>query len=395
MMRRTSSASPFSCCSRRRAIPKRPPDSRASAATAIPPRPADPVQVVGRDRTGGALSLALTLARVGAPEAPHYCALVRDMSREQEAGRKLKAAQAASAAKTDFLAQVSHEIRTPLHAILGFAEVMMEERFGPIGNERYKDYLKDIHASGAHVMSLADDLLDLSKIEAGKLELAFAPVDANNLIRDCVSMMQPQAARERIIMRVSLFERLPQVMVDERSLKQIMLNLMSNAVKFNEPGRPGHRIDRRRRRRTGGHPRARHWRWNERKRSRPRAGTVQPDRPRGSQRRRRPWAAADEGADRSERSRIFDQEPPRSGNADRDRIARPGARPKSQKGEAAMARLYCALLRTPGETFCQTAAYETDSLGPVKNSRRQALGRPDGGARSSTSASAAISCRTR
>ena len=143
---------------------------------------------------------------------------------------------AASAAKTDFLAQVSHEIRTPLHAILGFAEVMMEERFGPIGNERYRDYLKDIHASGKHVMSLADDLLDLSKIEAGKLELEFAPVDANSLIRECVSLMQPQAARERVILRVSLFDRLPRVMVDERSLKQVMLNLMSNAVKFNEPG---------------------------------------------------------------------------------------------------------------------------------------------------------------
>ncbi len=199
-----------------------------------------PIPVAGRARAGAALSLALTLARIGPPEAPHYCALMRDMSREQEAARKLisarDAAQAASAAKTDFLAQVSHEIRTPLHAILGFTEVMMEERFGPIGNERYKDYLKDIHASGAHVMSLADDLLDLSKIEAGKLELAFTPVDANSLIRECVSMMQPQAARERIIMRVSLFERLPQVVVDERSLKQIMLNLMSNAVKFNEPG---------------------------------------------------------------------------------------------------------------------------------------------------------------
>ena len=85
-------------------------------------------------------------------------------------------------------------------------------------------------------MSLADDLLDLSKIEAGKLELAFAPVDANSLIRECVSLMQPQAARERVIMRVSLYDRLPRVMVDERSLKQIMLNLMSNAVKFNEPG---------------------------------------------------------------------------------------------------------------------------------------------------------------
>jgi PAS domain S-box-containing protein len=204
------------------------------------PAPAGPIQVVGRDRAGAALNLALTLARIGPPEAPHYCALIKDTSREREVERKLArsrdAALVASAAKTDFLAQVSHEIRTPLHAILGFAEVMMEERFGPIGNERYKEYLKDIHASGKHVMSLADDLLDLSKIEAGKLELAFAPVDANSLIRECISMMQPQAARERIIMRVSLFERLPQVMVDERSLKQIMLNLMSNAVKFNEPG---------------------------------------------------------------------------------------------------------------------------------------------------------------
>jgi signal transduction histidine kinase len=146
------------------------------------------------------------------------------------------AALAASAAKTDFLAQVSHEIRTPLHAILGFAEVMMEERFGPIGNERYRDYLKDIHTSGKHVSSLADDLLDLTKIEAGKLELDFAPVDANSLIRECVSLMHPQASRERIIMRVSLYDRLPLVMVDERSLKQIMLNLISNAVKYNEPG---------------------------------------------------------------------------------------------------------------------------------------------------------------
>ena len=199
-----------------------------------------PLQAVGRDRGGGSIPLALTLARIGPNEAPNFCALVRDLTRERETERRLTAArdaaEAASAAKTDFLAQVSHEIRTPLQAILGFAEVMMEERFGPVGNERYKDYLKDIHASGSHVTSLADDLLDLSKIEAGKLELAFAAVDANNVIRECVSLMQPQAARERVIVRVSLHDRLPRVMVDERSLKQIMLNLMSNAVKFNEPG---------------------------------------------------------------------------------------------------------------------------------------------------------------
>jgi PAS domain S-box-containing protein len=199
-----------------------------------------PLQVIGRNRSGGSIPLALTLARIGPSDAPHFCALMRDLTREREAERRLiaarDAAEAASASKTDFLAQVSHEIRTPLQAILGFAEVMMEERFGPIGNERYKDYLKDIHASGSHVTSLADDLLDLSKIEAGKLELAFAAVDANSVIRECVSLMQPQAARERVIMRVSLLDRLPRVMVDERSLKQIMLNLMSNAVKFNEPG---------------------------------------------------------------------------------------------------------------------------------------------------------------
>ena len=198
------------------------------------------LQVVGRDRSGASIPLALTLARIGPSEASQFCALVRNLSRERETERRLiaarEAAEAASAAKTDFLAQVSHEIRTPLHAILGFSEVMLEERFGPIGNERYKDYIKDIHASGAHVMSLADDLLDLSKIEAGKLELAFASVDANSVIRECVSLMQPQAARERVIMRVSLHDHLPRVMVDERSLKQIMLNLMSNAVKFNEPG---------------------------------------------------------------------------------------------------------------------------------------------------------------
>jgi PAS domain S-box-containing protein len=199
-----------------------------------------PLQVVGRDRSGASIPLALLLSRIGPGEAPQFCALVRDLRRERDTERRLiaarEAAEAASAAKTDFLAQVSHEIRTPLHAILGFAEVMMEERFGPVGNERYKDYLKDIHTSGVHVMSLADDLLDLSKIEAGKLELAFASVDANSVIRECVSLMQPQAARERVIMRVSLHDRLPRVMVDERSLKQIMLNLMSNAVKFNEPG---------------------------------------------------------------------------------------------------------------------------------------------------------------
>jgi signal transduction histidine kinase len=145
-------------------------------------------------------------------------------------------AEADSRAKTEFLAAVTHEIRTPLNAILGFTEVIMDERFGPIGNARYKDYLKDIHASGAHVMSLVNDLLDLSKIEAGKLELNFAAVDVNQIVSECVSLIQPQANRERVITRLALAPRLPPALADARAVRQIVLNLLANAVRYNEPG---------------------------------------------------------------------------------------------------------------------------------------------------------------
>ena len=113
-------------------------------------------------------------------------------------------AQKAAAAKAEFLAKISHEIRTPLNAMTGFAEVIMAERFGPIGNERYREYLKDIHAAGTHLVSLLNDLLDLSKIETGQLDLTFANVSLNDLTQQCVGIMQPQANRARIIIRTSL-----------------------------------------------------------------------------------------------------------------------------------------------------------------------------------------------
>jgi signal transduction histidine kinase len=182
----------------------------------------------------------MTIGRVASGETMKFCAVLRDMTQWKKAERELREArreaERASALKSDFLAKISHEIRTPLHAIMGFAEVIMEERFGPVGNDRYKDYLKDIHASGTHVMSLVNDLLDLSKIEAGKAELNFVAVDANRIVQECVALMQPQALRERVIVRVSLAPNLPKLVADERSLKQIVLNLLSNAVKFNEPG---------------------------------------------------------------------------------------------------------------------------------------------------------------
>ena len=197
-------------------------------------------EVLGRARQGGAIPLYMTLGRIAVGGEQKFCAVLRDLTPWKKIERDIDAARKdaehASALKSDFLAKVSHEVRTPLNAILGFAEVIMEERFGPIGNERYKDYLKDIHASGAHVMSLVNDLLDLSKIEAGKLELTFGSVDANRIVSECVSLMQPQANRDRVIIRSSLAQRLPNIVADERSLRQIVPNLLSNAVKFNEAG---------------------------------------------------------------------------------------------------------------------------------------------------------------
>jgi len=203
-------------------------------------------EVVGLARQGGSIPVFMTLGRIGgAPGAGEkregrVCAILCGLTHWKKVERELegarKEAERASALKSDFLAKVSHEIRTPLNAILGFAEVMMNERFGPVGNRRYKDYLKDIHASGSLVMSLVNDLLDLSKIEAGKMDFDFTSIDANRIVSECVSIMQPQASGERVAMRLSLSPALPNILADKRSLRQIVLNLLSNAVKFNQPG---------------------------------------------------------------------------------------------------------------------------------------------------------------
>ncbi len=182
-------------------------------------------------------TLEATLARLPVGGGKTYlCLNAPAFTSPQEQDSARFAAEQASAAKSSFLARISHEIRTPLNAIIGFAEVMTEERFGPVGSERYKDYLKDILASGRHVLSLVNDLLDLSKIEAGKMDLAFAPVDTNIVIAECVSIMQPQAGHRRIVMRQALAPALPLIQADIRALRQILLNLLSNAVKFTQAG---------------------------------------------------------------------------------------------------------------------------------------------------------------
>lgn len=197
-------------------------------------------EVLGRERQGGTIPLFMTMGRLGDGPERRFCAVLRDITAFKKTEGELigakHAAEEASAQKSDLLAKISHEIRTPLNAILGFAEVMLEERFGPVGNDRYKEYLKDVHASGSHVISLVNDLLDLAKIEAGRLELSFTGVGLNDLVSSCVALLQPQAARDRIVMRMSFAPKLPPVVADERSMRQIVLNLVSNAIKFTDAG---------------------------------------------------------------------------------------------------------------------------------------------------------------
>jgi PAS domain S-box-containing protein len=193
---------------------------------------------IGRVRQGGLVPLHITMGRIEGGEK--LCVVLREVTAWKHTAEELtdarQAAEKASIAKSEFVAKISHEIRTPLNAIIGFSEVMMDERFGPIGNERYRQYLKDIHASGGHLISLLNDLVDLSKIEAGKLDLTFVSVSLNDLTQQCVAIMQQQASREHVIVRTSLSANLPQIVADARSVRQIALNLLSNSIKFTGAG---------------------------------------------------------------------------------------------------------------------------------------------------------------
>jgi signal transduction histidine kinase len=173
------------------------------------------------------------------PEGPNFFAVFRDVSQsrkgESEVQQARRLADRAANAKADMLARISHEVRTPLNAIIGFAEVMTAERFGALGNERYVEYMKDIRASGEHVIAIIDDLTELSRIETGKLDLAFTNQNLNEMVESCVAVMQPQANRERIIIRTSLAHALPPVVADGRALRQITLNLIGNSIHLANP----------------------------------------------------------------------------------------------------------------------------------------------------------------
>jgi len=199
--------------------------------------------VLGLTPGGSTMALSITMGRT-MPGSARYFAVFRDkahatthaMAAPASPDQAKRADERTANAKADLLARLSHEVRAPVNAIIGFADVMIEERFGALGNERYADYMKDIRASGERVIAIIDDMLDLSRIESGKLDLDFEKQDLNALVEHCVGVMQPQANRERIIIRSSLTHGLPNIQADAQALRQIGLTLIGCAIHLANAG---------------------------------------------------------------------------------------------------------------------------------------------------------------
>ncbi|WP_295806127.1 ATP-binding protein [uncultured Nitratireductor sp.] len=149
--------------------------------------------------------------------------------------RETERAEAANRAKSEFLANMSHELRTPLNAIIGFSEVMESGMFGPLGSDRYEEYVRDICSSGSYLLGVINDILDMSKIEAGQFSVDCEEIDLCPLIRETVRVVDLQAAEKSIAMKMDIPETM-QVFADRRAIKQIVINLLSNAVKFTGEG---------------------------------------------------------------------------------------------------------------------------------------------------------------
>jgi signal transduction histidine kinase len=153
----------------------------------------------------------------------------------RELADKSRQLEVASQHKSEFLANMSHELRTPLNAIIGFSEVLSERMFGEL-NDKQEEYLKDIYASGNHLLSLINDILDLSKVEAGRMELELTDFDLPTALDSALTLVRERAGRRAIALHLSVDERLGQMRADERKVRQVVLNLLSNAIKFTPEG---------------------------------------------------------------------------------------------------------------------------------------------------------------
>jgi signal transduction histidine kinase len=189
------------------------------------------IDAKGRSETSRLLVSLATMQDAIAESGRQARALQRSEAARLAAEYDALAAQKASRSKSEFLATMSHELRTPLNAILGFSEIIRDQILGPLP-DRYADYARDIHVSGQHLLDLINDVLDISKLEAGKVELHESDMHVSGLIADAVMLVRSQAAESGVTIHMNHVLSLPMVRGDERLLKQVLLNLLSNAVKF-------------------------------------------------------------------------------------------------------------------------------------------------------------------
>ncbi len=158
------------------------------------------------------------------------------LAKNEELYNAKVAAEDANRAKSEFLANVSHELRTPLNAIIGFSSIIMNELFGALGSAKYMEYARDINESGVHLLDIINDILDLSKAEAGKLTLSFEEVNVAKAIRKCITLLSERAHEEGVTVIADIPDDLPYLIADRLRFIQIILNILSNAVKFTERG---------------------------------------------------------------------------------------------------------------------------------------------------------------
>jgi cell cycle sensor histidine kinase DivJ len=167
-------------------------------------------------------------------------AVTRDISdrkaQEAELLKTRDVAESASRAKTQFLANMSHELRTPLNAVIGFSEILNRELFGTLGEARYRDYARLIHESGEHLLNMVNDILDMSKIEAGKFKIVKEPFNVGALVKSCCDIMRHTAEQRSLSLIVDIEPGIPELPADKRACKQMLLNVISNAIKFTDPG---------------------------------------------------------------------------------------------------------------------------------------------------------------